>query len=382
MGLSRGGLELPKPRVGVSRWRRFRARFDWPLFAAMAVITAVGLLNLYSATHGTRHAIKFDQQVVRMIVGAGAFFVATFIDYRNLVRIAWFVLAFTILCLIVVLLLGDVSLAKGSQRWIAAGPVRLQPSELVKVSVILVLAKMFQDHETSPMLFWRQILPRLVILGAAVLLIAIQPDLGSAVLVTLILFSIGFLSLRSVWPLVGVTASGLLLIPVLWEHMHSYQRQRVLTFLDPSADPTGSGWHTRQSIFAVGSGRMSGKGFMEGTQNQFDFLPEHWTDFPFSVWAEEWGFIGSVALLLAFAFLLFWTVSVGLAARERAGSIICVGVAAMLFWHLVVNIGMVLGMAPVVGVTLPFISYGGSSLITCFLAVGLVSSVSLRRHGF
>jgi rod shape determining protein RodA len=381
IGLGRGGLELPTPRVGVNRWRRFRARFDWPLFLTVLVIAGVGLLNLYSATHGTRHAVKFDQQVVRMIIGVALFFVATFVDYRNLVRIAWFAFGFTVLALIVVNLLGDLALAKGSQRWLAAGPVRLQPSELVKIAVILLLAKMSQDHETAPM-SWPQVVPRVAVLVFPVLLIATQPDLGSATLVVLIIFTIGFLTVRNLWPLVGVTVAGLLFIPVLWENMHTYQRQRVLAFLDPSADPTGSGWHTRQSIFAVGSGRMTGKGFMEGTQNQFDFLPEHWTDFPFSVWAEEWGFVGSVALMVVFAFLLFWIVSVALAARERAGSIICLGVAAMMFWHMVVNIAMVLGVAPVVGVTLPFVSYGGSSLITCFFAVGLVSSISLRRHGF
>lgn len=229
---------------------------------------------------------------------------------------------------------------------------------------------------------WRQILPRVIPIALPVLLIAMQPDLGSAILVALIILSICFIAVARLWPVVTVTVACLAMIPVLWETMHDYQKQRVLAFLDPSADPTGSGWHTRQSIFAVGSGRLSGKGFMEGTQNQFDFLPEHWTDFPFSVWAEEWGFLGSVALLGIFAFLIFWTINVALVARDKYGSVICVGAAAMLFWHLVVNIAMVLGMAPVVGVTLPFVSYGGSSLLAFFIVMGLVSSVSLRRHGF
>lgn len=383
MSMRRGsqGPALPKPKVGVSRWRRFRARFDWPLFLFVVLISFIGLLNLYSATHGTRHAAKFDQQVVRMIIGMGVFFAVTFFDYRTLVRVAWFAFWLTVLALIVVTLLGDKSLAKGSQRWIALGPVRLQPSELVKIAVILVLAKMLQEHETSP-LSWLRNLPRIAMLGIPVMLIAMQPDLGSAVLVVLIILSVGFLALRNVWPMVGLTLFGLVMIPVLWENMHDYQKQRVLAFLDPAADPTGSGWHTRQSIFAVGSGRISGKGFMEGTQNQFDFLPEHWTDFPFSVWAEEWGLLGSVGLLVVFGILLFWIVNVAMVARDKCGSVICIGVGAMLFWHLVVNTAMVLGMAPVVGVTLPFISYGGSSLIACFVAVGLVASVSLRRHGF
>ncbi len=374
-------LHLPRTQVSVNRWRRFRARFDWPLMIIVAAIAGIGLLNLYSATHGTRHEVKFDQQVVRMVIGAIAFFTATFLDYRALVRVAWFALGATVLGLIIVALLGDLSLAKGSHRWIAFGPIRIQPSELVKIAVILVLAKLLQDHEASPMT-WREAIPRIALLIVPVLMIAAQPDLGSSVLVVLIILSIGYLSLRSVWPLFAVTGFGLSMIPVLWENMHHYQRMRVVAFLDPEADPTGSGWHTRQSIFAVGSGRTTGKGFMEGTQNQFDFLPEHWTDFPFSVWAEEWGFVGAMVLLGGFALLLFWILQVALAARERAGSVICIGVGAMIFWHMVVNIAMVLGMAPVVGVTLPFISYGGSSLITCFLAVGLVSSVSLRRHGF
>lgn len=376
-----GGLELPKPTLGVSRWRRFNARFDWPLFVSIALIAFLGLLNLYSATHGTRHAAKFDQQVLRMAVAMGAFFIITFLDYRTLVRVAWFLLWLTILAIIVVALLGDKSLAKGSQRWIAFGPVRVQPSEFAKIAVILVLAKMLQDHEVARM-SWAQLIPRAIALGLPVLLIAMQPDLGSSILVLMIILSIAFLTANKLWPIVSLTLSGLAMIPLLWENMHFYQKQRVLAFLDPSADPTGSGWHTRQSIYAVGSGRVSGKGVMEGTQNQFDFLPEHWTDFPFSVWAEEWGFIGSVFMLLIFGFMIFWIINVALVARDRCGSVICIGAAAMLFWHLVVNIAMVLGMAPVVGVTLPFISYGGSSLLAFFVVMGLVSSVSLRRHGY
>lgn len=379
--MKHGGFELPGATVGVSRWRRFRARFDWPLFLAVTLLAVLGLLNLYSATHGTRHAAKFDQQLVRMGIGAIAFCVATFLDYRTLVRIAWFLLWMTVLALIVVALLGDKSLAKGSQRWFAFGGMRIQPSELAKVAVILALAKMVQDHEAAAM-SWVQIIPRLLALTLPIGLIATQPDLGSAVLLTLIILSIGFLVVSKLWPVVAVTVFGLSMIPVLWENMHDYQKQRVLAFLDPSADPTGTGWHTRQSIFAVGSGRLTGKGFMEGTQNQFDFLPEHWTDFPFSVWAEEWGFVGSVVLLVIFAFLIFWTVNVALVARDKCGSVIAMGAGAMLFWHVVVNVAMVLGMAPVVGVTLPFISYGGSSVIAFFIVMGLVSSVSLRRHGF
>ena len=247
--------------------------------------------------------------------------------------------------------------------------------------MILALARMFQDNEVDryrP----RDLMLRLGALFVPIAFIALQPDLGTSVLTALIILTVGFLALPSVWPMVHITLAGLLAIPIVWETMHNYQKNRILAFIDPSADPRGDGWHTRQSIFAVGSGRLWGKGYSGGTQNQFDFLPEHWTDFPFSVWAEEWGFAGAMVLLALFAFLLVWIVNVALMARDRVGAVICVGVAAMTFWHVVVNVGMVLGVAPVVGVTLPFISYGGSSLVVFFAAMGLVANVSLRKHGY
>jgi len=257
----------------------------------------------------------------------------------------------------------------------------IQPSELAKLMVILVLARVFQDTEPTSYTP-RALLGRLAILAVPICLIAMQPDLGTAILLGLIVLSVGFLAMPSVWPMVHVTLACLLSIPILWETMHDYQQKRIVGFIDCGIAPTKECWHTQQSIYAVGSGKIWGKGFLEGTQNQFNFVPEHWTDFPYSVWAEEWGFVGSVVLLAIFGFLLVWILNVALSARDRVGAVICAGVAAMTFWHVVVNVAMVLGIAPVVGVTLPFISYGGSSLVTFFLAMGLVANVSLRKHGY
>ena len=380
MSWSKGtGFELPRAQIGVSRWRRFRASVDWPLVITVLAIAAIGLLNLYSATHGTRHAGKFDQQLRWMFVGGIAFVVATVIDYRALIRLAWIGLGVAITALIVVDVFGRG--AKGSERWIQIGALGGQPSELAKLAVILVLARLIQESSAAKMT-WAALAPRLFAVVLPVFLIALQPDLGTATLTTLILLTIGFLALRDLWPMVYTLFLMFLAVPILWETMHDYQKTRVLSFLDPSEDPNGAGWHTRQSIFAVGSGKIVGKGFGEGTQNQFDFLPEHWTDFPFSVWAEEWGFLGSIGLIALFVFLIIWILNVAVNARDHAGAVLCLGVAAMTFWHVVVNTAMVLGMAPVVGVTLPFISYGGSSLLTFFLAMGMVASVSLRRHGY
>ena len=375
------GLALPHRGIGVSRWRRFRAAVDWPLVVAVLALAAIGLLNLYSATRGTRHHAKFDTQLQWMIVGAVAFAIATMIDYRALVRLAWIGLGSAILLLVVVRLLGDAAHGKGSYRWLNVFGMGIQPSELAKPMVILALARMFQDGDLARYSF-EQLALRVVAIVVPIGLIAVQPDLGTAVLLGLVVLSVGFLALPSVWPMVHVTLGALLAVPILWETMHDYQKNRILAFLDPGADPTGNGWHTRQSIFAVGSGKIWGKGYGEGTQNQFDFLPEHWTDFPYSVWAEEWGFVGSVFLLAIFGFLLVWILNVALSARDRAGAVICVGVAAMTFWHVLVNVAMVLGLAPVVGVTLPFISYGGSSLVVFFSVMGLVANVSLRKYGY
>lgn len=366
-------------RVGVGRWRRFVARFDWPLFVVLGLIGAIGLLNLYSATYRTHHHAKFDQQVIWVGVGTIAFFAMSFLDYRNLVRIVWIALGLALFTCLAVFVLGQTH--KGAQRWIGYGMVRVQPSELAKIAVILAMARMVNDRGVDKLTPFELAL-RWGAIAAPVFLVAAQPDLGSGILIGLLILSICYLALANLWPVIGVSLFSLSMLPVVWDHMHDYQKNRVLAFLDPSNDPTGHGWHTRQSIYAIGSGKVTGKGFMEGTQNQFSFLPEQWTDFPFSVWAEEWGFVGALVLLALYGFLIFWTVNVALMARDKFGSVICLGVAAMTFWHFLVNIAMVLGMAPVVGMTLPLVSYGGSSMLTFMIAYGLVSSVSMRRHGY
>jgi rod shape determining protein RodA len=372
LGLSGSGT------VGVGRVRRFVARFDWPLFVVVALITSVGLLNLYSATYRTAHSVKFDQQLIRVTVGMLAFLVMTVLDYRTLLRLAWIILGCAIVLVLAVFILGKTS--KGATRWLLLGGFRIQPSELAKIAIILAIARLFHESDTGASRI--ELYPKMAAIGLPVLLIAAQPDLGTAVLTALIVLSVGLLLMEHIWPLAVGALTGVAMVPILWDSMHDYQKNRILCFVDPYDDPTGTCWHTLQSIFAVGSGRLSGKGFMESTQNRLSFLPEHWTDFPFSVYAEEWGFVGSVVLLLMFGFAIFWCINVALGARDKAGAAICLGVAAMLFWHVVVNISMVLGMAPVVGVTLPLISYGGSSILTFFIAFGLVSSVSARRHGF
>lgn len=380
MRLGDKSIALSRASIGSSRWRRFLARFDWPLFLTVALLATVGLLNLYSGVARTPHHAKFDKQILWIAAGVGCYLVLSAIDYRMLHRLAWFALIGALVAIVGVRLLADP--IKGSQRWFEIGGLNLQPSEIAKIAIILGIARIFHDRSMGEMKSWAELGPPLVGIFLPVALVAIQPDLGTSILLALIIASVCLVLAVNLWPAVGGIIVVIAMVPVFWDTLLGYQQDRVLAFLDPSADPTGAGWHTQQSIFAVGSGRLTGKGFLEATQNQFNFLPEFWTDFPFSVWAEEWGFIGSVALILVFGFLILWTVNVALQARDRFGTAICLGMAAMLFWHVVVNIAMVIGLAPVVGVTLPFISYGGSSTITFFVGLGLVSSVSMRRSGY
>lgn len=378
-GILMAGADVTTSTIGSSRLKRFLVRVDWPLLALVVLISGIGLLNLYSAVYRTRHVSKFNQQAYWSVLGWGLFVLITAVDYRNLMRLAWIVLACSVVAMLAVIIVGKTT--KGAQRWINLGFARVQPTEFVKIAVILSMAKLLHDRDVNPVPI-KGTLMRLGAIAFPILLIAAQPDLGSSILTLLIVLSISFLAAPRLWPPVVVILIGLSMVPIAWDHMQPYQRQRIEAFADLSADATGANWHTRQSMFAVGSGQITGKGYTEGTQNQFSFLPEQWTDFPFSVWAEEWGFLGSVFLLMLFLFLIVWCINIALNARDKFGSVICIGVAAMTFWHVVVNVSMVLGMAPVVGVTLPLISYGGSSLVTFFIGLGLVSSVSTRRHGY
>lgn len=372
-------MPLARATVGRSRWQRFSMRFDWPLFLVVVLIAAIGLMNLHSALSGTKHQGLFNKQIGWMIAGLCLYVVATVVDYRFWQRAAWLALGGAIL---LILLVHGVGLSvKGAQRWLDFGVAVVQPSELAKIAVILALAKVAQENETTELPTFEYV-ARLLAIVLPVLLILLQPDLGSAALLLLIIVSVLYFTVGDLWKVNVAVIAGISLMPLFWERMAQYQRDRVLCFLDPSADPTGLCWHTQQSIMAIGAGRITGEGYMNGTQNQFKFLPEHWTDFPFSVFGEEWGFVGCVVLIGLFLFLTLWIVHAAMHARDQFGAVICLGVAAMIFWHAIVNIAMVLGVAPVVGVTLPLVSYGGSSVVTIMFGLGLVSSVSSRRRGY
>lgn len=363
---------------GAALLRRLRDHFDWPLVLTIFAIATIGVVNLFSATRAAPVHGLFEAHIRFLVVGLGLFFVASVIDYRVWQRFSWVVLFLGVAAVVGVHFVGVV--VKGSRRWLGYGNFRLQPSEFVKIGVILALARFVHDREGDDL----KLVGLATRFGAfvlTILMIAWQPDLGTAMLVALICLSVMLLAARRIWPIAVGMGAVAAAIPFLWSYaLKDYQKKRILTFMDPSTDPSGAGWHARQSIFAVGSGRLGGKGYLHGTQNQLNFLPEHWTDFPFSVWAEEWGFAGGIILLGLYLFLILWIVNVASQARDRFGATLCIGVAAMIFWHVFVNIAMVTGLAPVVGVTLPLVSSGGSSVLTMFIGLGLVASVSIRRY--
>ncbi len=357
--------------------------FNWPLFLCVAAIAVTGVSNLYSAT-STVHSARSDIYVLQiywLTLGSVAAIACALVDYRYFERYGWVIYGVGIAMLILVFLLGRE--IRGSQRWIPIGNFALQPSEFMKIILVIALAKYFHnDPRAEGRTLMDLVVPGLVV-AAPILLILIQPDLGTALLLVATFASVMMLTNlkgRSVVTLIGVLAA---CAPLTWTYLlKTYQRERILAFLDPESDVLNTGWHAYQSIVAIGSGGWFGKGFMRGTQNQFRFLPDAPTDFPFPVWAEEQGFLGVMVLIGLYAFWTLWGIRIASQAKDRFGAVMALGVSANIFWQSVINIGMVAGVVPVVGVPLPLFSYGGSSVITTMAGVGLLMNVSMRRFKY
>ena len=352
-------------------------RFDWTLAVAVIAISVLGMVNLYSATWTSRPQL-YSQQLSWMAIGLVGFAAAAALDYRRLERLAYPLFAAGVAALVLVLIVGKT--VNGSRRWLELGAVSVQPSEFMKLLLILALARFLHDWPVAEGRALRQMVIPVVMTAVPVALVLRQPDLGTSLILVLIFVTIVLLTKLRKGALMTLLLTAALAAPLTWSNLlKDYQRQRILTFLQPETDPAGAGWHARQALYAVGAGNWTGRGLLHGTQTQMHFLPERWTDFPFAVWAEEWGFVGSAVLLGLYLFLILWAVRLASEARERFGAMLCAGVAGLLFWHVFINVGMVAGLLPVVGVTLPLLSYGGSSVLTVLVGVGLLMSVSLRR---
>jgi len=363
--------------------RRLFKNIDWILLILVLAVVSLGIVNLFSA--GLNQATSrltplYIKQLYWLAIGLGLMFFMTTIDYRHLERLAYSFYWFSLGLLVAVMVAGKV--VAGSKRWLALGPLVFQPSELAKVAVILALAAHFYRQERFDPLSWRELgFPCLLMLLPFVL-VAKQPDLGSALLIAAVASTmILFVGVR--WHILATMAvSFVAASPIFWFFLKDYQKQRIFTFLNPEQDPLGSGYHIIQSKIAVGSGLFWGKGFLKGTQSQLNFLPEQHTDFVFSVFAEEWGFVGSILLISLYMLVILWSLQIARSCRERFGNLLAVGLAVMIFWQIFINISMVTGMLPVVGIPLPFFSYGGSSLITNFIGIGLLLNIRMRQFLF
>lgn len=360
--------------------RRLILNFDWTLFALVMLLSGIGLLNIYSAGFSLtdlQRAPFYVKQIQWILIGVLGMAVAFCIDYRFLLRHAYLFYGISLILLLVVFMTGYAT--RGSQRWIAIGGFTFQPSELVKLTVILALAQYFDRQRQGSAYQLRTLVMPFMMVMIPFLLILKQPDLGTGLIVFILFLSI-VLFVGVEWKSLGIaTGVSVCLSPLFWYVLKPYQRERILTFFNPDRDPLGSGYHIIQSMIAVGSGGLFGKGFLKGSQTQLKFLPEQQTDFVFSVFAEEWGFLGGMVLMLMFLSLILWGVKIAMQAKDYLGALVAFGITMLIFWELFINIGMVLGVLPVVGIPLPFLSYGGSSMVVLMTAVGLLMNISVRR---
>ncbi|MBW2442507.1 MAG: rod shape-determining protein RodA [Deltaproteobacteria bacterium] len=360
--------------------RRLLQYFDWGLLALASIIGGIGLFTLYSAVTAETpepQKIIFYKQLIWFSAALVAMTVSFSINYKLLDRWGQVLYIGCVLLLVWVLFFGK--FVGGSRRWLVLGPISVQPSELAKIAVMIALARYYSKDANTRGQTLRDLLRPAVLTLIPFVLIVKQPDLGTAGLILLIAGSITLFVKIERRALIYLIVSCAAVVPLVWFFLKEYQKRRILVFLDPDLDPLGAGYHIIQSKIAIGSGMISGKGFLKGTQNALSFLPEEHTDFIFSVLAEEWGFIGSVVIVLLFLLLIFWGLNIAQGCREPFGTILAVGITSMFFWQVIINIGMTMGLMPVVGVPLPLVSYGGSSVLTTAIGIGLLMNVSMRR---
>ena len=368
-----------------NRSANYEEEFKWlkwvPLILEMIILT-IGMINLSSATAVEDKSLGlWKNQLVSIGLGAVVTLVLSFPHYSFLSRLAYLIYMGNVGLLLAVLAVGRSSL--GAKRWISLGGFSLQPSELMKLSMVIFLAKFFENKNTLTGMKLKDMLLPTIFVMIPMALIIVQPDLGTAMIIMLVYGSI-LLFLR-IHPktLLLLTFCAAISLPVVYNYgLKPYQRQRITTFVDPMSDPKGAGYNSIQSMIAVGSGEVWGKGYKKGTQAHLNFLPEHHTDFIFSVFSEEWGLVGCSLLLLCYALFIMSGLSVAYQSNDKFATILAFGITSIFFWHVFVNMGMVMGIMPIVGVPLPFMSYGGSALLTAMSGVAILVNIANKKYMF
>lgn len=347
---------------------------DLPLLLGLGLLIGLGMLILYSA--GGKSLMFLSQQAMRLGLAASIMIGLAQIPPQSYRTWAPWLYAVGVILLIAVLVLGVIG--KGAQRWLNLGLFRFQPSELLKLALPMLLAWYFSDRPLPPKLRQIGLATLFILLPAA--LVAKQPDLGTAILIAGAGFCVLLLAGISWRLLLGLVATIIAIAPLSWHFLKEYQRQRVLTFLDPERDPLGSGYHIIQSKIAIGSGGLFGKGWLQGTQSHLNFLPEHATDFIFAVCGEEFGLMGGVVLLSIYAFIIMRCLQIAIRAQDTFSRLLAGSLALSFFLYVFINIGMVSGLLPVVGVPLPLVSYGGTSMVTLMASFGILMSIQTHRR--
>ncbi|MEE2670996.1 MAG: rod shape-determining protein RodA [Bdellovibrionota bacterium] len=362
----------------------FFKKYDYSFFLPMYAIFFLGILNLYSATHAhtSEHMQDlYKSQIMWFGVANLVALVVSLFPPKSLFRLSYWAYAFNVFLLILVLVMGQKGM--GAQRWLVIGGFRLQPSELMKISLALALARYFVKNNPERELTLKQLIVPFIITMIPTVLIVLQPDLGTGLLLILIFLVVAFFK-RLKWKSIGILVLlGLLSGSVMYKYgLKDYQKRRILTFIDPQADAKGSGYNAIQSQIAIGSGRIFGKGFKKSSQASLNFLPENHTDFVFSIFNEEHGFFGSIILMAFYIILFLRFVWLSGAVLRFYDSVLAIGVMSIFFWHTFINMCMVMGLMPVVGLPLPLMSYGGSSLLTFGVCIGIATSLSNSRNLF
>lgn len=366
---------MGEKNVWLSLWRRLH--IDFWLFIGILAVSTYGVLVLYSASGGNTN--MFESRLIQVAVGFSIMLIMAQFSPRFYQRLAPYLFIVSIILLLLVDVIGTTS--KGAQRWLDLGIFRFQPSEIVKLSVPLMVAVYLGNRTIPPTL--KDTIIALIIIIIPTLLVAIQPDLGTSILVSISGIFVVFLAGMSWWFILIALLIIVAFVPIMWLFlMHDYQRTRVLMLLDPEKDPLGAGYHILQSKIAIGSGGLWGKGWMEGTQSQLEFLPEPHTDFIFAVLSEEYGMVGFIILMLLYLFIIGRGLIVGIEAETVFGRIVVGALTLVFFVYIFVNIGMVSGILPVVGVPLPLVSYGGTSFVTLMAGFGIIMSVYSHKEHF
>jgi rod shape determining protein RodA len=362
--------------------RRLILHFDWTILLIVMGLAGIGLISVISASYGGHKLINalVVRQFVWIGVGLLALIIASLFDYRALQSYAYPLYVVVVGLLIAVMVAGHAT--GGSRRWINLGFFHLEPSELAKLAVVLVMVRYLREEPPKGGWGIRHLIIPFLLLGLPVGLVLKQPDLGTGLILVLITVTLIYVSGLNTRTMAVLGLAAVLVAPLSWHYLKPYQRQRLVSFLNPQADPLGSGYHIIQSEIAIGAGGPAGKGFLNGTQARLNFLPEQSTDFIFSVFAEEFGLMGSITLLVLYGALIARGMWIARHSRDRFGALLAIGLTAIVFWQVAINIGMATGMLPVVGITLPLVSYGGSSLIAMMAAMGLLISVNTRRFLF